>query len=50
MANLLQQEWPKGTYDPHVSADNEDLGLIEAYRANLDRKKQYENQFWELSS
>jgi len=49
MANLLQQEWPKGTYDPIV-LDKDSAKLIDAYRDKLEVKKRYEENFWELSS
>lgn len=50
MANLLQQEYPKGTYDPISLGEQDNSELIEKYREKLEIKKRYENQFWELSS
>ena len=48
MANLLQNQYPLGTYDAFGQRETEDpLLLIKSYQDNLASKKIYENKFWE---
>ena len=48
MANLLQNQYPQGTYLALAAGDNDESeALIKAYQANLELKKTYEYRFWE---
>ena len=48
MANLLQNQYPAGTYEAFGQRETEDsLLLIKSYQSNLEIKKTYENRFWE---